>query len=315
MTPKRIDLNDWVLAGEGGNGQTYNNKSDDTLVLKLNREDMAKERVEREFIVSKAVFDSGIPCPQVYDFVTDGNRVGMTCQRIKDKKSFARLISEDKSQFEQLAKDFAVRSKAFHSVRCDTAIFQSFKEKARTLYESCQALPEEARKVLLSYLDDMPDNTAPIHGDFQPGNIIRAGGQDYWIDLGDFTYGDPDYDMASLLMLAKYTPAGIVKYLFHISKKEMARFVEVYGAEYYGSRWHSTELDIKLNKVLCLKMGLSISNRPKSAFMFLPYILGNKSKADLISRLCDLIITKRIYIKKNKNHFNSASTHVLLSQH
>lgn len=298
MTPKYIDINDWVLAGEGGNGQVYYHKSDDGIILKLNRVDMAKDRVEREFVMSKAVYDSGIPCPQVYDYVTDGARIGMTAQRIKDKKSFARMISEDKSQLDALAKEFAQRSKAFHATPCDPSKIQNYKDWARSLYGSCDALSEEAKKILNSYLDDMSDVVAPLHGDFQPGNIIRAGGRDYWIDLGDVSYGDPDLDMASLLVLTKYTPSRYVKYLFHISRKEMERFVEVYGMEYYGSRWHSRELDEKLDKVLCLRMGMSMVSNPRSAIMFMPYILGKRFKANLIFKLIDLLLTERHFRKR-----------------
>ena len=300
MSPKLIDLNDWVLAGEGANGQLYYHRTDESLVLKLNREDMAADRAEKEFSVSKAVHDMGVRCPGIYDFVTDGKRIGVTGERIKDKKSFVRLISEDRSRLEPLAREFARRSKEFHSLQCDTAVFRSYKEKARAAYESCGAIPEEARRVLLSCLDDMSDDTTPVHGDFQPGNIIRSGERDYWIDLGDLTFGDPDIDFASLRMLAGYTPSAVVKYLFHISKKVMARFVEVYGAEYYGDRWHSRELDEKLDKALCLKMGMSIASRPRSAFMFLPYIMGRKFRANLIAGMCDLFLTEKIYRKKSQ---------------
>ena len=84
------------------------------------------------------------------------------------------------------------------------------------------------------------------------------------------------------------------------SYKEKARFVEVYGAEYYGNRWHSRELDEKLDKALCLKMGMSIASRPRSAFMFLPYIMGRKFRANLIAGMCDLFLTEKIYRKKSQ---------------
>lgn len=300
MKPKLIDINDWVLFGEGGNGQAYNHKTDDSVILKLNREDMPEQRAEWEYVVTKAVYDSGIPCPEVYDLVTDGRRTGVICQRIKGKKSYARMISEDKSLLEPLAREFARRSKAFHETECNTTVFQSFKEKTKRAYEERKDIPDDVRKLLFSYLDDMSDATTSLHCDFQPGNIIRAEGKDYWIDLGDFAYGDPDLDMTSLLLLSRFTPAAVVKYLFHISKKEMQRFTEIYGQEYYGPRWHSPELDAKLEKVLCIKLGLSITN-PNTAAMFLPYLTGHKFKAKLISRLCDIFLTEKIYVKRNAN--------------
>lgn len=301
MTPKKIDLNDWVLFGEGGNGQAFNHKTDESLMLKLNREGMPAERAEWEYVVTKAVYDSGIPCPAVYDLVTDGRRTGVICQRIKSKKSFARMISEDKSLLEPLAKDFAARSKVFHSTECDTNVFQSYKEKIRRIYDSNDVLPADVKKILYSYLDEIPEATTSLHCDFQPGNIIRAEGKDYWIDLGDFSYGDPDFDMTSMLLLSTFTPNGVVKYLFHISKKEMARFTEVYGAAYYGDKWHTPELDAKLDKILCLKLGLSVALNPASAPMFLPYIRGKKFMTKLIARITDVFLTEKVYIKKNKN--------------
>lgn len=300
MKAALIDINDWVLFGEGGNGQAFNHKTDDSIILKLNREDMPVQRAEWEYVVTKAVHESGIPCPEVYELVTDGRRYGVICQRIRNKKSFARMISEDKSLLEPLAREFALRSKAFHETECDTTVFQSFKEKTRKALEQRSCIPEGTRKVLLSYLDEMSDSTTSLHCDFQPGNIIRADGKDYWIDLGDFCYGDPDLDMASLLLLSTLTPAAVVKYLFHISKKEMARFTEIYGREYYGSDWHSPQLDTKLDKVLCIKLGMSITN-PSTASMFLPYITGHRFKAKLITKLCDIFFTEKIYIKRNNN--------------
>lgn len=301
MTPKTIDINDWVIFGEGGNGQAFNHKSDNSIFLKLNREDMPAERAEREYVVTKSVHESGIACPAVYEYVTDGRRTGVICQRMIGKKSFARMISEDKSMLEPLAREFAVHSKAFHETECDTRVFESFKEKTRAAFESCAALPQKAKEILLSCLNEMSDATTSLHCDFQPGNIIRSEGKDYWIDLGDFTYGDPDLDMSSLLLLSKFTPSGVVKYLFHISKKEMARFTEAYGAEYYGERWHTPELDAKLDKVLRIKMGLSIVGSPASAKMFLPYIYGNKLKAKMIAKIADIFLTEKVYISKSKN--------------
>lgn len=47
-----------------------------------------------------------------------------------------------------------------------------------------------------------------------------------------------------------------------------------------------------------MKMGLSITNKPQSAFMFLPYIMGRKFWGDFIGRACDLFVTERLYASK-----------------
>lgn len=47
-------------------------------------------------------------------------------------------------------------------------------------------------------VDAMPDTQNCLHGDFQPGNIIMAGGQHYWIDLGWLSQGWYMMDLAHL---------------------------------------------------------------------------------------------------------------------
>lgn len=42
-------------------------------------------------------------------------------------------------------------------------------------------------------LDSLPSPKTCLHGDFHIGNIITNGEKDYWIDLGDFAYGAPDF--------------------------------------------------------------------------------------------------------------------------
>lgn len=56
-------------------------------------------------------------------------------------------------------------------------------------------------KILLqAFLDSVPENTNCVHGDFQPGNVILAGGKPYWIDLGRFAWGDPMFDIGHLYL-------------------------------------------------------------------------------------------------------------------
>lgn len=287
-----INLNDWERSGGGGNGWSYINRNDSSIVLKLNKEEIPKERTYREYLISSAVYEMGISCPKVFDFVTDGTRFGMTVQRIQDKKSYVRMIADNPELLEPLAKDFAVRSKEFHSIICDTSKFESKTERCRRLFAECQALPDSVKEMLYGCLDAMQDVPFPVHGDFTPGNIIRAGGKDYWIDLGDFAYGDPDMDLSNLVFLARYTPAKVVDYLFHITRKQFKQFLEIYGREYYGSRWGSPEMNQKIDCVVKIKTGLSIVNNPRSAILYLPLLRGRKRVFAIIMKIVDVLLRK-----------------------
>lgn len=295
MEKKLVDLNEWEQFGAGANGYAYINKANPGLVLKLNREEMPAERAELDFRSAQEVYNMGIPCPAVYEMATDGKRVGYIGQMIRNKKSFARIISEDPSQLEPLAHQFAEYSRQFHSTPCNTEYFSDFGEYCRKMIYSSDKIPQDVKKKLGGYIDEMDKATTCIHGDFQIGNIIRAEDKDYWIDLGDFSYGDPDWDMCNMLSIAYFTPAKLVKSLFHIEKKQFKRFVDVYGADYYGERWKTKELNEKLDKVLSVKMGESIAKRPSSASLFLPYISGKKWLSKIIAVIADFVVTEKMY--------------------
>lgn len=285
-------MKDWERFGGGGNGWSYNNRTDDSVILKLNKEEIPEEDTAREYSTSKALFEMGIPCPRVLDFVTDGTRFGMTMERLKGKKSYVRIISENPDMLETLARDFARRSKEFHGIVCDTSRFESKAERCRKAFEDCDALPRDVKDMLLSCLDSLDQVAYPVHGDFTPGNIVRAQGRDYWIDLGDFAYGDPDMDLPCLIFLARYTPSKIVEYLFHITKKQVSQFLEIYGQEYYGPRWHTAELDGKIHRLIMLKAGQSIARRPRAAKLYLPLLRGQKLRFAITLKIADLLVRK-----------------------
>ena len=77
MNARTINIQEWEPFGGGGYGESYYNKSDDSVILKLNKPSVPAEKTLEEFQLSKAVFDMGIPSARPYEFVTDGERYGM----------------------------------------------------------------------------------------------------------------------------------------------------------------------------------------------------------------------------------------------
>ena len=116
MTAKTINLQEWEPFGGGGFGESYYNKTDDSVILKLNKPGIPPEKSLEEFQRSKAVFDMGIPCAQPYDYVTDGERYGMIVQRIQGKESFGRIIADHPERLPELAGITAACAKALHAI-------------------------------------------------------------------------------------------------------------------------------------------------------------------------------------------------------
>lgn len=289
MDPEKINLSDWVRFGEGANGQSYYHKTDDSIVLKLNDTSWTQEKSLAEFSLSKSVHDLGVQCPDVYKFVTDGERYGNISQRIKDKRSFSRMIADDPSRIPELAATFAARAKEFHSLKCDKSGFQSALALRKSMIDGCDALPDDVRARLESiYKDFDPEACNCLHGDFHPGNLISGEGGEYWIDLGGFSYGDPLLDISTLYMIGHYTPVKALEDIFHINKRQFCKFVDEFLKCYYGEELNDRMME-KIRNAAIFKTGISICSRPKSAFIFVPVIRGQKVKSAMAAFLANLL--------------------------
>ena len=305
MQAKMIDLSEWEEFGAGGVGKSYNNKTDDSIILKLNNEGWPEEKALAEYNFSKKVEEMGIECPHTYDYVTDGTRFGMTVQRIKGKKSFYRILSEDPSRSDELAKRFAEHALKLHSTSCDTQAFPSMKEQWREQITGCADIPDDLKAKVLALFDDFSDATTCLHGDFHSGNIITAEGRDYWIDLGQFSYGDPYFDFANLYYISHMLPDRFAEPMFHIGK-DVHRPYEELIEKYYFDYEHKTPEEVeaikaKILKATMIKVAWFIVDAPRSKVLMIPTLqkyFGMKAQSPLILVWKDL--KYKIFHKEEK---------------
>ena len=61
MEAKTVNLQEWESFGGGGFGESFYHKTDDSVVLMLNKTSVSAQKAQEEFRRSKAVFDMGIP--------------------------------------------------------------------------------------------------------------------------------------------------------------------------------------------------------------------------------------------------------------
>ena len=276
MTAKTINLQEWEPFGGGGFGESYYNKTDDSVILKLNKPGIPPEKSLEEFQRSKAVFDMGIPCAQPYDYVTDGERYGMIVQRIQGKESFGRIIADHPERLPELAGITAACAKALHAIPCDTRTFDSVPMRARNLIADSTKLPDDIKTRLLGYINQLEPVTTCLHGDLNPCNIITARGKYYWIDLGDFGYGDPLFDFNNMAHMSHLVPSPMLKQVFHIDRKTLYRFYTSVCKQYFGDRWGTPDLQEKLDHIIQIMAGKVICLFPQAAHINLPYLRGRK---------------------------------------
>jgi uncharacterized protein (TIGR02172 family) len=231
-TYKQIDLNEYVQTGEGGTALTYNHKDGKTLA-KLFMPGMGAEQAEREFKVNQVVYDMGLPTPKPIRLVTDGTRFGAEYELIQNKRSFARIISQEPEQLEPLSILFAKLAKQLHAKEADTAHLHSMKELAREQIARYEAIPLETRKRALAALDEVPDATTCLHGDLHIGNIITDGKRNLWIDVGDFAYGCPEWDLCTLFFTTHNLREDKADEYFHVTPDVLKKHWDIFASVYF----------------------------------------------------------------------------------
>ena len=234
MNPyQQINREDYFQSGEGGQALTYTRK-DGSTVAKMFQHGLGSETVEREFRISKAAYEAGIPCPKPIRLVTDGACFGAEYELSANKRSFTRIISQEPEQLEPLTLKFAQLGKQLHSIVANTDVFPEMKEVIRPWIERSTCISDPFRRRLLGVLDSIPSPKTCLHGDFHIGNIITNGEKDYWIDLGDFAWGAPEWDLSMNLYLAYYMAPEYMDSLFHLDNATFRKHWCLLIRTYYG---------------------------------------------------------------------------------
>ena len=235
-TYKQIDLNDYVQTGEGDNGKTYVTSADSDEILKVNNARLSTlEAVKHEYDVSKAVASLGISVPEMYRIVRVGDAYATISQRIKGKKSLSRICHDEPERTEEMARLLCRKGKGLFATPCNTEFFPNRKAQALLAVERATFVSRKNRERLRSFVESIPENSHCLHGDFQPGNIIQTGTDNYWIDLDRFAYGDPMFDIGHLFLICHiYAPMKRVQDIFHMTLEQFHLFWDAFAKEYTG---------------------------------------------------------------------------------
>ena len=231
---QRINLNDYILTGEGGTALTYT-KKDGLSLAKLYQSNFEADRAKAEFLTARTVFQLGIPSPEPYRLVTDGQRNGAEYELIKNKRSYTRIISQEPERLEEISLKFAHMARELHAKQADTTLLDSYKQRMERFYREKNQVPEDYKERALEFLKTVPDTPRCVHGDLHIGNIITDGERDLWIDVGEFAYGAPEWDLALLWTMCHNMPADRVYHIFHITHEQMITHWDIFFPAYLGA--------------------------------------------------------------------------------
>ena len=241
ITYKQIDLAGWTKVGEGGNGSVYTCPEQPGVILKVSNytaEDSTTETLADEFVRSKAVFDLGLPTPEMKEMVRVGENEGIICEAIANKKSFARISGEDSAHIDNLADRMAKLALQFHNTdtSAQTAI-PSMKALMLDALAETKMLSGKRLEQAIAFVQNMEDAPTLLHGDFTFSNLILSLDTDkaYWIDLGRATHGLPMFDLGHFWLFCNlFGKKQRVQDIVHMTDKQMVQFWNTFALAYNG---------------------------------------------------------------------------------
>ena len=232
----KIDLNDYERSGEGANGASYNHKTDKSIMLKLYFRNF--DAAKLEFEVAQKVFQAGIPTPEPGDLVTDGEKMGIRFRRLEGKKSYSRACGDNPEMTEVYAREFAQLCKRLHATHVDTTQFENVKDRLYKLLADNPFFTPEQKEKIHAFIAAAPDADTAIHGDLQFSNgiFVEKDGvrTPYFIDLGDFCYGYPMFDIGMVYLCCCLNEEAWTLEQYHMSNATAARFWDAFALEYFG---------------------------------------------------------------------------------
>lgn len=235
MEPIKISLDDYVLFGGGANGESYDNRQDPSIMLKLYFPGKIQQPLD-EMNLARKVYDMGIPTPEPGEYVvTEDGRYGIRFKRILDKKSYARATGDEPEKVAQYAAEFAQMCLKLHSTHVDPAQFENVKDRYYRLLAENPFFTKAEKDKLAKFIADVPDEDTAIHGDLQYGNAIFAGDKRYFIDLGDFCWGNHLFDVGMVYLCCCLSEEDFIKETFHMPKKVSMKFWDSFAPVYFGS--------------------------------------------------------------------------------
>ena len=235
MEAIKITLNDYILSGGGANGESYDHKTDPSVMLKLYFPGKIQQPLD-EMKLARKVYDMGVSTPEPGDYVvTEDGRYGIRFHRIIGKKSYSRATGDHPEMARQYAEEFAQMCLQLHATHIDTTQFENVKDRYRRLLSENPFFTADEKDKLSRFISSVPDEDTAIHGDLQFSNAIFVGEKRYFIDLGDFCYGNHLFDVGMVYVCCKLSDESFIKETFHMDKATAIKFWEGFAPAYFGT--------------------------------------------------------------------------------
>lgn len=281
MFMEKIDLSQWNMFSNRHNSENYNSP-DGKWMLKLGFPGYCstKEELLREQNVCRKVLSLGIRTPQVGELVEFEDRLGLIYERIVGKRSISKCVGEEPEKREHYIKIFADEARHLHSTVCAAGDFENVEERFMRLLDSSKIVRGEVATFARNLLEKTPKTMTCLQGDFQTGNIILNENGAYFIDLSEFAYGNPLYDLGCYYFFCHYVPDAFLLATHYMDSKGMRLCWDAFLKFYYQTEdpKELEALDMKVKPYVIFSV-LNIEHIMAEDVERLPYLEQNYKKA------------------------------------
>lgn len=202
---------DIQLIGEGNTAEVYTWNENE--ILKLFRKEFPMEGIEKEYKASCEVWGLGLPTPRVGEVVVYQGRTGIVYERIQGI-SLMSLLTKQPWYAGRYAKQMA---KMHYDIHKNKSQGIPDAKKAMTWnINHTSDLSEERKQQILQMLEVLPEGDSICHGDFHPGNIMKASDKFMILDWMTAAYANPCADVARTLLLLK--DSGVPDYMPRVTR-------------------------------------------------------------------------------------------------
>lgn len=203
------------MIGQGRTAEVY--AWDSGKILKLYFDWFPMNWIKYEADIGRAIYNAGVPSPELFDMVDEDGRKGLIYQRI-DGVSLLKLIETKPWQIPGYARQMAQLHFKIHQFSTDK--LPSHKDRmTHAIMKETPILGKEAEKII-TYLNGLPSGNSVCHGDFHPDNILVSAKGWVAIDWMNAYEGNPLSDVARtcLMIHSPFIPPGTPRILMDIIK-------------------------------------------------------------------------------------------------
>ena len=232
---RELSIEGAEVIGQGGHGKVLRINGD--TIVKLFHPATTLEEVKREQEYAKKAFVLGLPTAIPFDVVKCDGCYGLVFELI-NSTTLSDFLNKNPERFEEFAVKYANLLKQLHATKVSEDMLSSTKQLYRDRINNLGELgyfTEKEIEDLHRINDAFADDTCVIHGDFHSKNVMVMDNELVLIDMADITYGNPLYDLGSMMLTHVTVPPERKLDINGMPAESVDRLWQIFISVYLGT--------------------------------------------------------------------------------